>query len=227
MLSEAIKFWDSISGKVRELIRSETQNAMRLERYDVTTAPNGTVMGVTKPFGNNEIFLPYSAEVAGAAVGNPVLVAWWGSMSNAKVYYFANGYNGGLAAYPVGSYYWSSVNVSPAVLFGGRWEQVTNRFLFAAGGSYAVGATGGEYTHTLAADEMPAHRHSIAYYQADGSLAAGQALTRHGSSDTRSGSSDMSGYTGGQNSSFTIAGATKAHNNMPPYLVAYCWHRIG
>lgn len=94
MLSEAIKFWDSISGKVRELIRSETQNAMRLERYDVTTAPNGTVMGVTKPFGNNEIFLPYSAEVAGAAVGNPVLVAWWGSMSNAKVYYFANGYRG-------------------------------------------------------------------------------------------------------------------------------------
>lgn len=227
MLSEAIKFWDSISGKVRELIRSETQNAMRLERYDVTTAPNGTVMGVTKPFGNNEIFLPYSAEVAGAAVGNPVLVAWWGSMSNAKVYYFANGYNGGLAAYPVGSYYWSSVNVSPAVLFGGRWEQVTNRFLFAAGGSYAVGATGGEYTHTLAADEMPAHRHSIAYYQTSGPLAAGQALTRHGTSDKRNGSSDLSGYTGGQNSSFTSGGATKAHNTMPPYLVAYCWHRIG
>lgn len=227
MLSEAIKFWDSISGKVRELIRSETQNAMRLERYDVTTAPNGTVMGVTKPFGNNEIFLPYSAEVAGAAVGNPVLVAWWGSMSNAKVYYFANGYNGGLAAYPVGSYYWSSVNVSPAVLFGGRWEQVTNRFLFAAGGAYAVGATDGEYTHTLTAEEMPAHRHSIAYYQASGSLAAGPALTRHGTSDIRNGSSDLSGYTGGQSSSFTSGGATKAHNNMPPYLVAYCWHRIG
>lgn len=94
MLSEAIRFWEAISGKVKELIRSETKNVMRVERYDVTTAPNGTVIGVTKPFGNNEIFLPYSAEVASAVVGNPVLVVWWGSMSNAKVYYFADGFRG-------------------------------------------------------------------------------------------------------------------------------------
>lgn len=94
MLSEAQRFWDAISGKVRELIRSETKNVMRVERYDVTTAPDGTVIGVSKPFGTNEIFLPYSAEVASAVVGNPVLVVWWGSMSNAKVYYFADGFRG-------------------------------------------------------------------------------------------------------------------------------------
>lgn len=95
MISEAKAFWDSISGKVKSLIRKETENAMRLQRYDVTTAPNGTVMGVRQPFGNNEIFLPYSQEVASATVGDTVLVAWWGSMSNAKVYYFADGYEGG------------------------------------------------------------------------------------------------------------------------------------
>ena len=94
MISEAKAFWDSISGKVKSLIRKETENAMRLQRYDVTTAPNGTVMGVRQPFGNNEIFLPYSQEVASATVGDTVLVAWWGSMSNAKVYYFADGYEG-------------------------------------------------------------------------------------------------------------------------------------
>lgn len=94
MISEAKAFWDSISGKVKSLIRKETENAMRLQRYDVTTAPNGTVMGVRQPFGNNEIFLPYSQEVASATVGDTVLVAWWGSMSNAKVYFFANGYEG-------------------------------------------------------------------------------------------------------------------------------------
>ena len=227
MLSEALQFWESISGKVKQLVRSETEDVMHCERYEVTTAPNGTVIGVTLPMGNREIFLPYSTEVAGAAVGDQVLVVWWKSMSNAKVYYFADGYKGCLAAYPVGAYYWSSVNVSPASLFGGRWESVTNRFLFAAGGSYSVNATGGEYTHALASDEMPAHKHQIAYYAASGTLAAGQALTRHGSSDARSATSDMSGYTGGQNSTYKTAGSTKAHNNMPPYLVAYCWHRTG
>lgn len=98
MISEAKAFWDSISGKVKSLIRKETENAMRLQRYDVTTAPNGTVIGVTQPFGSNEIFLPYSKEVAGATVGDTVLVIWWGSMSNARVYYFAKGYDGGSGA---------------------------------------------------------------------------------------------------------------------------------
>lgn len=93
MLSDAMKFWESIAGKVKQLIRGETQNAFRCERYEVSTAPNGTVMGVKKPYGN-EILLPYSKEVSEASVGDPVLVVWWNSMSNAKVYYFANGYEG-------------------------------------------------------------------------------------------------------------------------------------
>lgn len=93
MLSDALKFWESIAGKVKQLIRGETQNAFRCERYEVSTAPNGSVMGVKKPFGN-EILLPYSQEVSEASVGDPVLVVWWNSMSNAKVYYYANGYEG-------------------------------------------------------------------------------------------------------------------------------------
>lgn len=94
MLSEAQRFWDAIKGKVRQLIREESQNVMRCERYEVTTAPNGTKIGVTKPFGQNELMLPYSSEVEDAVVGDPVLVVWWSSMSNAKVYYHADGYRG-------------------------------------------------------------------------------------------------------------------------------------
>lgn len=94
MISDALQFWNSISGKIKQAIKSETQNTFRCERYEVTTAPNGTKIGVTLPFGTNEIFLPYSKEVEEATVGDPVLVVWWGSMSNAKVYYFANGYDG-------------------------------------------------------------------------------------------------------------------------------------
>ena len=94
MISEALQFWNTIAGKVKGLIKTETQNAFRAERYEVTTAPDGTKIGVTLPMGTNEIFLPYSREVANATVGASVLVVWWGSMSNAKVYYYANGYKG-------------------------------------------------------------------------------------------------------------------------------------
>lgn len=94
MLREAQQFWDAIAGKVRQLVRSETQNALRCERYEVTTPADGEEMGVTLPMGENEIFLPYSEEVADAAIGDPVLVVWWRSMSNAKVCYRASGFRG-------------------------------------------------------------------------------------------------------------------------------------
>lgn len=94
MLDEAKKFWDAISGKIKSLIKAETKNTLRVERYDVTTAPNGTKMGVTEPFGSTELMLPYSEEVRDVKVGDPVLVAWWGSMSNAKVCYHADGFDG-------------------------------------------------------------------------------------------------------------------------------------
>lgn len=94
MLEEALSFWNAIKGKVREAIREDTRNAVRMERYDVTTAPNGTKIGVSQPFGD-EIFVPYSAEVANAQVGDTVLLVWWNSLSTAKAYYFGDGYNGG------------------------------------------------------------------------------------------------------------------------------------
>ena len=93
MLEEALSFWNAIKGKVREAIREDTRNVVRMERYDVTTAPNGTKIGVSQPFGD-EIFVPYSAEVANAQVGDTVLLVWWNSLSTAKAYYFGEGYNG-------------------------------------------------------------------------------------------------------------------------------------
>ena len=94
MLTEAQSFWEAIKNKVLQICRAETKNTLRMERYTVTTAPDGAVIGVTLPYGTTELMLPYSKEVAEASVGDVVLVAWWGSMSNAKVYYFANGYEG-------------------------------------------------------------------------------------------------------------------------------------
>lgn len=179
MLSDAQRFWETIVGKVRWVAEEVSRNTFRCERYEVTTAPNGTKMGVTLPFGSKEISLPYSKEVSTAQVGDQVLVVWWGSMSNAKVYYFANGFAGysgssgsPLDAYPIGSYYWSSKSTDPAQLFGGRWERITGVFLLAAtdggssGASQAAGRTGGDDTHVhttgnhkLTTTEIPAHSH--------------------------------------------------------------------
>lgn len=54
-----------------------------------------------------------------------------------------------LEIYPVGAIYTSTVATSPASLFGGTWEQLKDRFLLGAGGSYSAGGMGGEATHKL------------------------------------------------------------------------------
>lgn len=113
--------------------------------------------------------------------------------------------------YPVGSIYMSANSTNPGTLFGGSWTQITGRFLLAAGGGYSAGATGGEATHKLTQNEMPAHAHGIDYMGA-----------YSGSSGAWGGFVAASG-TGTVNTKSTGGGA--AHNNMPPYLVVYVWRR--
>ena len=121
--------------------------------------------------------------------------------------------------YPVGSYYWTSDgNFLPADVFGGRWEKIdAGVTLVSAGTGYTVRSgtakDGGEETHTLDVSEMPAHTHRIDYvYYNRGS-----------------GSSQTMGYLSSQQqSNYANTGSTGgggAHNNMPPYKCAYCWHR--
>ena len=106
----------------------------------------------------------------------------------------------------------------PAQLFGGTWEQLKDRFLLAAGDSYAAGTTGGEAEHTLTEAEMPRHRHDFhASYSdvATGSEVNGKILA------------------GGDSNTFlwnfaktTESGWNAPHNNMPPYLAVYMWARV-
>ena len=62
--------------------------------------------------------------------------------------------------YPVGSLYWSKKSTDPARLFGGTWTQIKDKFILAAGDSYAQGATGGSATVALTTAQLPAHNHS-------------------------------------------------------------------
>lgn len=121
-----------------------------------------------------------------------------------------------LAAHPVGSIYQSTELTDPGQLFGGTWERIVARFLYAVEDGYAA-ATGGELEHTLTADEMPSHSHRVTMARQTGSA----------SWSTASGIGRYSSDAGG--ASFTVssdnAGDGKPHNNMPPYYGVYTWRR--
>ena len=92
MLQEALDVWNALKGKITQLFHELNSKGLQCERYDVTTAPNGSVIGVTKPFSDTELFIPYSWECSSATVGDSVLVAWWGnSLSTARAWFKGNG----------------------------------------------------------------------------------------------------------------------------------------
>lgn len=146
-----------------------------------------------------------------------------------------------LAVYPVGSYYWSESDTDPSTLFGGTWTQIKDTFLYASG-SKTVGATGGEESHTLSIDEMPSHghgasadsqgqhTHSLTYTKNDQSAyhGAGSNVGHLGGNGEQWNWSDINTNAAGAHShniSISSTGGGNAHNNMPPYRVAYCWKR--
>lgn len=131
------------------------------------------------------------------------------------------GLGGGISledVYPVGAIYMSAAATNPGTLFGfGTWEQIKDVFLLAAGDTYAGGSTGGEASHVLAEDELPAHRHKIAYPNASGEY-GDAAIGYPANSDTKkTWLAEMC--------KTESVGSGEAHNNMPPYLAVYAWKR--
>ena len=129
--------------------------------------------------------------------------------------------------YPVGAIYMSVSSTSPAILFGGTWEQIQNRFLLAAGSSYTAGNTGGEATHKLTANEMPSHTHALRANTSWGESETLGAWKQYVSSGILM-DAGSSGTTITTSYYYDVAqpvGGGAAHNNMPPYLVVYMWKR--
>lgn len=150
-----------------------------------------------------------------------------------------------LAMWPVGSIYTSTNSTSPATLFGGTWERIKDKFLLAAGDSYAAGGTGGAASVTLTTSQIPAHTHG-----------SKSLIARIRLKTTNNGSNILDAYndygigslkTGGgplpcinapignqmttsyieinASHEHTSVGGNGSHNNMPPYLVVYAWKR--
>lgn len=127
-----------------------------------------------------------------------------------------------LAAWPIGSIYMTVSNTSPESLFGGTWEKISERFLFAASSSYPAGSTGGEFTHKLTQSELPDYSLSVA----NGSNVI---RSKTGSSADAYVQTQSSGWgiPNWESKTVTVAsgGSGAAHNNMPPYLSVWIWKR--
>lgn len=92
------------------------------------------------------------------------------------------------------------------------------QFVIGAGGSYSVGNTGGEETHTLTLSEMPKHSHVLANY--------GNGRPIYASNVSGNGSfwGIYVDYYGGSGPSVETdsVGSSQPHNNLPPYY-ALCY----
>lgn len=124
--------------------------------------------------------------------------------------------SGDIQSYPVGSIYLSTSSTKPGSLFGGTWEQIKDVFLLSAGDTYSAGLTGGEATHTLTVEEMPAHAHDLRDLGINWSSGPFQYLAQFTNEGSPKGRAMTTYDTGGG----------KSHNNMPPYQVVYMWKRI-
>ena len=126
--------------------------------------------------------------------------------------------------YPVGSIYMSVSSTSPATFLGGTWERIQDKFLLAAGSTYAAGATGGEATHILTQGEMPAHNHD--HYHCIFNGATHTDGYKYGMGYQNNQGSVMAGYKDNQADYYIgNTGGNQPHNNMPPYLAVYVWKR--
>lgn len=116
--------------------------------------------------------------------------------------------------YPIGSIYISLADTNPANFIGGTWERIKDRFVLAAGDTYAAGDTGGEASHTLTINEMPAHTHAVG--------SAGLMRVAQSSSSPYWAWYNAAGY---NQLTALSSGGNAAHNNMPPYLAVFMWQR--
>jgi hypothetical protein len=111
---------------------------------------------------------------------------------------------------PVGFVLTLYSHADPADMYPGTtWTRITNAFLWATTSGGTIGQTGGEETHTLTVDELPAHDHGSVYSQ-------------HAGDRSRAWYQDAGSNIGYGRVS---TGGGKAHNNMPPYIQVSVWRR--
>ena len=95
----------------------------------------------------------------------------------------------------------------------GTWKEISGVFMLSRSASHTVGSTGGEETHTLTNDELPAYTIGATYGDKISTAPTQKWIVTDRSVKNI-------GY------GRLKLGNNQPHNNMPPYLVCYRWQRI-
>ena len=145
--------------------------------------------------------------------------------------------------YPVGSLYLSTADTDPAVALGGTWQRIRDRFLLAAGQTYAAGATGGQAVQTLTEQQLPPHLHHVEGFTSVDSTTHDHGIPNVGQGGSGSGvyAESWSGGSGGRalstdalciNHDHAVdmdsqsTGGGQPFSILPPYLAVYVWQRL-
>ena len=129
-----------------------------------------------------------------------------------------------LSLYPIGSYYITESEITPASLLGGSWVRVENLFLRGAPQSYA-GNQGGEDAHTLTVTEMPSHSHKLHNWALIVSEGANSGSFNMPSVSGKNGMVNVFNEDGDQNRYSENTGGGQPFNNIPGYRYVYIWRR--
>lgn len=115
---------------------------------------------------------------------------------------------------PVGYVLTLYSHADPNTMYPGTtWERIVNRFLWACDTDGTIGQIGGESTHKLTVNEIPAHSHGAVYSGTSGVVGEAYKYAWY--------------LTAGDKMAYgTIStGGGAAHNNMPPYIQVSVWRR--
>ena len=136
-----------------------------------------------------------------------------------------------LNAHPVGSYYWSSESTDPSRLFGGTWERVKDKFIYALGDSGSAGDTGGASSRTIAESNLPKLSGNFTMHSGGEATNIASVTGKFSAGITNVNAYKSGGTTStGANSigrvdlNYGSDNPTEL-NTMPPYVKAYCWKR--
>lgn len=201
----------SVSGTFEEIFTKTNQLQDNSYEYQVTLADEfGVTITQSSEVGTSTPVLEFHASGKGMGIGT--VAPENGLAIELPIT--------GSGLYPVGSVIIRYDHISPASLYGGVWERIEGRFLYATGASGTIGATGGSGTHTLTVDEMPAHRHG--WYGVN----SGTTVTTQMGTYPFDIEQDKKSNWNGTSSMIANTGGGKAHNNNPAFVNVSVWRRV-
>ena len=143
--------------------------------------------------------------------------------------------------YPVGSIYTSMNSTNPSELFGGTWEQITDRFLYCADSSKETGGS-----KTISTANLPSHTHTFSGTSATDTIqfrrtTTGSTISTSSSNvfTAENNSGKTSSYSIGTEESKTtwdvltfsytpsgtLSNTGSGEEFLPPYITVYAWYR--